>query len=235
MDEQDYLYKYAWCYVQLNQPGERPVEKHLLSFLGPEPGGKPRPPRLSLFQLGPLRSARLSGRVREESLLRIQVEPPPRRSGKSGGDRNPTSMLLRLRPLRGPRGGNRKRKCSSDNISLPAPPCVGGRFSTPFAFGPALSPGVFELPGLVGDRGASYPPVQCARGTATPRSLREPLSAPPARVGVGAVAQGPRWRQGLFSVRCVPLFKSCQNKHCSFSRGETCTQWWKTAAVPSSH
>lgn len=89
MDQQDYLYKYAWCYVQLNQQGERPVEKHLLSFLGPEPGGKPRPPRLSLFQLGLLRSARLSGRVREESQLRIQVEPPPRRSGKSGGNPQP--------------------------------------------------------------------------------------------------------------------------------------------------
>lgn len=97
------------------------------------------------------------------------------------------------------------------------------------------APGVSNFPGW---SGIAAPPPR--RYTApeelrTPRSLREPLSAPPARVGVGAVAQGPRWRQGLFSVRCVPLFRSCRNKHCSFSRGETCTQWWKTAAVPSSH
>lgn len=196
-----------------------------MSLLGREPGGTPCPPRPLLSQLGALDSARLSCPVSVDSLHR----------GGTKSKCHQTQMLLGPRPLRWPRGGKRKRKRkrSSANASLPAPPCVGGEFSILLASRRALSLGGFELLGVVGSRGTSSPPAHSAGGTEAAR-VSPRASVCSARTGWGrGRGSGTPEEAGPF---LPPVCSSKATRPlCPFSRGETCTQWWKTAAVPSFH
>lgn len=113
---------------------------------------------------------------------------------------------------------------------------MGGKFSALLAPCGALSAGGLELPGLVGNRGASSPPVDRARGTAAaPVPPRASVGSASAGGGRGHGSGSPVEAGPFLRPVCASLQKLPQQTLCPFSRGETCTQWWKTAAVPSSH
>ena len=159
------------------------------------------------------------GRGGCDSQLGTQLQPAPQTSASSGchPGPNPSALEARSRTL------TSWRKPEAEVL-------IGNRLTSSSAL--LLMRwlrGGFELPRLAGNRGCA-----ASQGPRPPGSVPEPRSAPPARVGVGAAARGPGWRQGLLSARCEPLCESCQNKPCPFSRGQTCTRLWKTAAAPPS-
>lgn len=181
--------------MELNQR-ERLVENHLMSLLGREPGGTPCPPRPLLFQLGALDSARLSCPVSVDSLHR-------------GGEPSPNATRPRCSwgpaPYADLVAESGSGSGSAPRLTPHFPLRPAWEVSFPFCWLPA-GRSASGVSNFLGWSGVAAPPPHrhtAPEGLKPPGSLRELLSAPPARVGGGVVAQGPRRRQGLFSLPCA--------------------------------
>lgn len=221
--------------MELNQR-ERLVEKHLMSLLGREPGGTPCPPRLLLFQLGALDSARLSCRVSVDSL--DWEQPGATATGNVWRTRPPTATRPRCSWGPAPYADlvAESGSGSAPRLTPHFPLRPAWEVSFPFCWPPATrsASGVSNFLGVVGSRGSSSPPAHSAGGTEAARV------SPRASVGSARAGWG-RGRGSGTAEEAGPLLPPvCSSSKatrplCPFSRGETCTQWWKTAAVPSFH